>query len=71
MDDRGDLSKDERREYIAAAKCLIDSPSKYEAGRYPGVVTRYEDFVAVHVNQTGTIHGTVSWQTPPSLLNTS
>jgi tyrosinase len=43
---------------------MINAPSKFEHGRYPGVVTRYEDFVAVHINQTGTIHGTgnfLSW----------
>lgn len=54
------MSKDDRRAYIKAVLCLTEAPSKFPAGKYPGVKSRYDDFVAVHVNQTGTIHGTVS-----------
>jgi tyrosinase len=57
---RGDISAAQKREYIASVLCLMDKPSRFEAGRYPGVKSRYDDFVAVHINQTMTIHETVS-----------
>lgn len=57
---RGDISKAERREYIAAMLCLMSKPSQLDQTEYPGAKTRYDDFVAVHMNQTLTIHGTVS-----------
>ncbi|CAK7207916.1 hypothetical protein SEUCBS139899_010731 [Sporothrix eucalyptigena] len=58
----GDLTKDERKDYIAAMLCLMAKPPKLT--QFPGVTNRYEDFVAVHVNQTLSIHGTgnfLSW----------
>ena len=57
---RGDISKKERREYIAAMLCLMSRPSRLDQTEYPGAKTRYDDFVAVHINQTLAIHGTVS-----------
>ena len=56
----GDLSKEERSEYIRAVKCLLTKPSKLEAGKYPGAKSRYDDFVVVHMNMTPSVHGTVS-----------
>jgi tyrosinase len=38
----------------------MEKPSKLDQTRYPGAKTRYDDFVAVHMNQTLNIHGTVS-----------
>lgn len=32
------------------------APSKLPPGLAPGAKSRYDDFVAVHVNQTNTIH---------------
>ncbi|KAI1337879.1 Di-copper centre-containing protein [Xylariaceae sp. FL0016] len=60
----GDLTADERKSYIKAVLCLTTSPSKLDASQYPGAKTRYDDFVAVHINQTMSIHGTgnfLSW----------
>ncbi|ESA44157.1 hypothetical protein GE21DRAFT_1538 [Neurospora crassa] len=57
----GDISKAERREYIAAMLCLMSKPSQLDQTEYPGAKTRYDDFVAVHMNQTTTIHGTGSF----------
>ncbi|KAL8383595.1 hypothetical protein RB595_010677 [Gaeumannomyces hyphopodioides] len=60
----GDVPKDERRRYISAVQCLLTKPSKLDPARYPGAKSRYDDFVAVHINQSLTIHGTgnfLSW----------
>lgn len=38
----------------------MDKPSKADPSFAPGSRSRYDDFVAVHINQTLTIHGTVS-----------
>jgi tyrosinase len=56
----GDVPADERRAYIAAVLCLMESPSKLDPEQYPGAKARYDDFVAVHINQTLAIHNTVS-----------
>ncbi|ERS98456.1 tyrosinase [Sporothrix schenckii 1099-18] len=58
----GDLTKEERKSYVDAMLCLMSKPPKLT--QFPGVTNRYEDFVAVHVNQTLSIHGTgnfLSW----------
>jgi len=49
----------QRKQYIAAMLCLMTKPSKLDKTKYPGAKSRYEDFVAVHMNQTMNIHGTV------------
>jgi hypothetical protein len=56
---RGDLTDNEKSSYINAVLCLIKKPSKLDQTKYPGAKTRYDDFVAVHMNQTLSIHGTV------------
>ncbi|CVK92024.1 related to monophenol monooxygenase (tyrosinase) [Fusarium proliferatum] len=52
------LSKKERKAYINAVLCLRQKPSKADPSFAPGARTRYDDFVAVHINQTRTIHAT-------------
>lgn len=42
--------------------CLLDAPSKLDQAQYPGAKNRYDDFVVIHMNQTMSIHGTVSRQ---------
>ncbi|KAK8008439.1 Di-copper centre-containing [Apiospora marii] len=62
--DWGDLSDGEKKAYITAVQCLTSAPSKLDPTKYPGAKTRFDDFVAVHINQTMTIHGTgnfLSW----------
>lgn len=56
---RSALSKGERREYIDAVLCLMDSPPLTSTSEFPGVRNRFDDFVATHINQTLSIHGTV------------
>ncbi|KAK4159683.1 putative tyrosinase [Cladorrhinum sp. PSN259] len=57
----GDLSPKERRQYIAAVKCLMSRPSIHDPVQVPGAKTRYDDFVAVHINQTFEIHATANF----------
>ncbi|KAH8880978.1 tyrosinase [Thozetella sp. PMI_491] len=55
------LSAAERIAYTNAVKCLMSKPSKFTSEEAPGAKTRYDDFVAVHINQTLTIHGTANF----------
>ncbi|KAI0816745.1 hypothetical protein GGR55DRAFT_252087 [Xylaria sp. FL0064] len=57
------LSSKQRKEYIAAVKCLQAKPSTADPTFAPGARTRYDDFVAVHINQTLSIHGTGNFLT--------
>ncbi|KAK1996222.1 Di-copper centre-containing protein [Colletotrichum falcatum] len=57
------LSTEERKEYISAVQCLLTSPSKSDPSFAPGARNRYDDFVAVHINQTTSIHGTGNFLT--------
>lgn len=51
------MSKNDRKAYIKAVQCLRELPSKSDKTWAPAAKTRYDDFVAVHVNQTLYIHG--------------
>ncbi|GKT41954.1 tyrosinase-like protein orsC [Colletotrichum spaethianum] len=53
----------ERKEYISAVQCMLTSPSKSDPSFAPGARNRYDDFVAVHINQTSFIHGTGNFLT--------
>ncbi|OAG02011.1 Di-copper centre-containing protein [Paraphaeosphaeria sporulosa] len=57
------FSPKERKEYIAAVQCLTTKPSKTPSSVAPGAKTRYDDFVATHINQTLSIHGTGNFLT--------
>jgi hypothetical protein len=48
----GDMSKDERLEYLRAVKCILKAPSKLPAAQYPGAKSRYDDFTVVHMNMS-------------------
>ncbi|KZZ92311.1 tyrosinase [Ascosphaera apis ARSEF 7405] len=52
----GSLSKKERKDYIDAVLCLQSKPSITPRDEWPGVRTRYDDFVATHINQSMSIH---------------
>ncbi|KAJ9621865.1 hypothetical protein H2203_006745 [Taxawa tesnikishii (nom. ined.)] len=57
------LSSTQKTNYINAVLCLQSKPSK-SGSLAPGAKSRYDDFVATHINQTLTIHGTgnfLSW----------
>ncbi|KAF2189202.1 Di-copper centre-containing protein [Zopfia rhizophila CBS 207.26] len=57
----GDLSKDERKEYIRAVQCLLKEPSKLSATQYPGAKSRFDDFVVIHMNMTPSVHATANF----------
>ena len=57
------LSNTERTAYINAVLCLQKKPSQEDPSLFPGARTRYDDFVAVHLNQTLSIHGTGNFLT--------
>lgn len=54
------LSHGERRAYIDAILCLHKLPPQTPAALAAGAKTRYDDFLATHINQTWHIHRTVS-----------
>ena len=58
---RSSFSGAERIAYTTAVKCLISKLSITSPLAAPGARTRYDDFVAVHINQTLTIHGTANF----------
>ncbi|KAI6836173.1 tyrosinase central domain-containing protein [Hortaea werneckii] len=56
------LSEGEKKEYIDAVLCLQSKPA-ISGAIAPGAKSRYDDFVATHINQTLTIHGTANFLT--------
>ncbi|KAF2214242.1 hypothetical protein CERZMDRAFT_66346 [Cercospora zeae-maydis SCOH1-5] len=56
------LRPQEKREYIQAVKCLQRKPA-LSGGIAPGAKSRFDDFVATHVNQTMSIHNTGNFLT--------
>ena len=59
---RDKMTGDERRSYIKAVRCLMNRPSQYrDHDLYPGAQTRFDDFVAQHINITFIHHGTFSF----------
>jgi tyrosinase len=55
---RGSLSKSERKAYTDAVLCFQKLPAKTPRNLVPGVRSRYDDFLATHINQTLSIHYT-------------
>ncbi|KAI1878068.1 hypothetical protein JX265_002436 [Neoarthrinium moseri] len=51
------MSKDERKNYVQAVRCMFSSRSKLTEFGWP-TKNRYDDFVGVHINMTTTIHNT-------------
>ncbi|KAE8346534.1 hypothetical protein BDV24DRAFT_175520 [Aspergillus arachidicola] len=52
------FSKTQKKDYINSVLCLQKLPSRTPAHLAPGARTRYDDFVATHINQTQIIHYT-------------
>ncbi|KAK0704646.1 hypothetical protein B0H67DRAFT_557408 [Lasiosphaeris hirsuta] len=55
------LSVSERIAYTDAVKCLMAKPSILDPVEVPGAKSRYDDFVAIHINQTFSIHATANF----------
>ena len=56
---RHDLTIPQREEYIRAVLCLQSMPPKADQKKYPGLMTRYDDFVLTHETQAMHLHSTV------------
>ncbi|KAK8013273.1 hypothetical protein PG991_009544 [Apiospora marii] len=54
----GSLSTTERKSYTDAVLCLQKLPARTPTSLVPGARTRFDDFLASHINQTQTIHYT-------------
>ncbi|KAL1873568.1 hypothetical protein Daus18300_003935 [Diaporthe australafricana] len=60
----GSLGDSEKLDYIDAVKCIQSASPLTPQSVAPGAKTRFDDFVATHINQTLTIHYTgnfLSW----------
>ncbi len=55
-DIRRTLSAAQRKSYIAAVQCVQSTPSLFPPGQVAGAKHLYDDFVAIHINQTVFIH---------------
>lgn len=53
---RSDLSNEEREEYVAAVQCLMKLPTQAPKDRFPGAVSRFDDFVAYHMTHAAELH---------------
>ncbi|KAN0084716.1 hypothetical protein V8E54_001183 [Elaphomyces granulatus] len=53
------FSTSEKKAYINAVLCLQNKPALTPSSLAPGAKTRYDDFIATHINQTLRIHFTV------------
>ena len=56
---RTNLTSTQKTAFTNAVLCLMEKPSISPPSEVPGARSRYDDFVATHINQTLTIHGTV------------
>lgn len=50
------MAPKDRKAYTDAVKCLMDLPSEFNDTMYPGAISRFFDYSAVHINQTKAIH---------------
>ncbi|PYH43760.1 tyrosinase family protein [Aspergillus saccharolyticus JOP 1030-1] len=57
------LAPADRKKYTDAVLCLMSLPPKSDPSFAPGARNRFDDFVAVHINQTLWIHGTGNFLT--------
>lgn len=54
------LTTAQKKNFISAIKCIQTKRSLFPAGQVPGSKGLFEDFAAVHINQTLFIHYSVS-----------
>ena len=57
---RSDLSVEDREKYIETVLCLQSKPSQADKKKFPGALSRYDDFVATHMTLAMQLHSTVS-----------
>ena len=66
---RGTLTAYERQTYTTAVLCLQYKAAASLRTVAPGARSRFDDFHAVHINQTFIIHNNVCHHTAPTLLS--
>ncbi|ORY64814.1 tyrosinase central domain-containing protein [Pseudomassariella vexata] len=59
----GDLSIRQREDYVNAVLCLQSLPPISDNVTVPGARSRFDDFVAVHIKMSGSIHATANFLT--------
>ncbi|PKS12997.1 hypothetical protein jhhlp_000338 [Lomentospora prolificans] len=57
------LTSAQRKQYIASVKCLQTKPSLLDSSIFGAAKSLFDDFVGVHLMQTGTIHLTATFLT--------
>ncbi|KAK4171012.1 hypothetical protein QBC36DRAFT_295759 [Triangularia setosa] len=55
----GDMTIEQRSDFISATLCLMKAPSKAPKDQFPGARTRYDDFMAYHLTNAGSLHDTI------------
>lgn len=55
----GDMTDEQRSDFINATLCLMKAPSQAPKDQFPGARNRYDDFVAYHLTNAGTLHDTI------------
>ncbi|KAK3312280.1 hypothetical protein B0H66DRAFT_632904 [Apodospora peruviana] len=51
-----DMSIPDREEYVRAVTCLMKLPAKADKNKFPGAISRFDDFVAYHMTHAGVLH---------------
>ncbi|KAI0014583.1 Di-copper centre-containing protein [Xylariomycetidae sp. FL0641] len=51
-----DMSEEMRQEYVAATKCLMKLPPTVDQEKFPGALSRFDDFVAYHMTHAMQLH---------------
>lgn len=73
------MSNEDRKSFTDAIMCLKEVPTTADASVYPGVKSRYDEYVATHINMTMNIHVTADflawhrnfiWEWENDLINT-
>ncbi|OIW28322.1 Di-copper centre-containing protein [Coniochaeta ligniaria NRRL 30616] len=54
-----DLTEAQRIEYTTAVKCLMKLPPKSDRTRFPGALSRFDDFVAYHMTHAMQLHDNI------------
>lgn len=58
----GDLTKEERLDYVNAVKCLMKLPPRTSQEIAPGAKSRFDDFNVIHIQKTLQVHYTGNFQ---------
>jgi tyrosinase len=73
------MSNQDRKSFTDAITCLKQVPTTADGAAYPGVKSRYDEYVATHINMTMSIHVTADflawhrnfiWEWENDLINT-